>query len=600
MTTYKELFGKAVKYLSTDPDNAQAEGQVWYNSTSGTFKSIVVGAAWSSSGGLGTARYALGKGTTGTQTASIAALGRISTGATGVTEEYNGSGWSTGGTANTARYAVGCFGTQTALVVAGGTPPAQQTVEEYNGSTWTTGTSIPSTARSYLAGFGIETAGAVFGGGSATPVDTVFTTTDEYNGSSWTAGGSLNTGRNRIASTGTLTAGIAATGAVLPFNTASGAAEQYDGTSWTTVTSVNTARYNTAGFGIQTATVIAGGTPSPTATETWDGSSWTTSPATLGTGRNAHSAGGNSGTAGLVFGGNPPGISNTEEYNVSASIITAAAWSSGGNMNTGREGLSGQGLTIDTALATGGGTATTSPGATEEYDGSSWTTTGTMNTGRSFMGSAGIQTAAVVFGGTRFNPPASTPGGTEEYNGSTWTAGNVMTRSPAMRGIAGSGTQTAAIGTGGFPVTNTNSEEYDGSSWTTGNATNTARRNATQSGPSAGALLGAGFYTNNTESYDGTSWTTTPAVNTHATGEYANSRNNSTSLILTFGDDEADSIYDGTTWVTAAALGTPRPRLGGAGTATSALAFGGPGSSTATEEFTGETSALNYKTITTS
>jgi hypothetical protein len=40
MTTYKELFGKAVKYLSTDPDNAQAEGQVWYNSTSGTFKSI--------------------------------------------------------------------------------------------------------------------------------------------------------------------------------------------------------------------------------------------------------------------------------------------------------------------------------------------------------------------------------------------------------------------------------------------------------------------------------------------------------------------------------------------------------------------------------
>jgi hypothetical protein len=175
------------------------------------------------------------------------------------------------------------------------------------------------------------------------------------------------------------------------------------------------------------------------------------------------------------------------------SLVQIKAWSAGGNLNTGREGLSGQGLTIDTALATGGGTSTTSPGATEEYSGFAWTTTGTMNTGRSFMGSAGIQTAAVVFGGTRFNPPASAPGGTEEYNGSTWTAGNVMTRSPAMRGIAGSGTQTAAIGTGGFPVTNTNSEEYDGSSWTTGNATNTARRNATQSGPSAGALLRSRF-----------------------------------------------------------------------------------------------------------
>jgi hypothetical protein len=56
MTTYKELFGKAVKYLSTDPDNAQAEGQVWYNSTSGTFKSIVASAAWSSGSPLITAR----------------------------------------------------------------------------------------------------------------------------------------------------------------------------------------------------------------------------------------------------------------------------------------------------------------------------------------------------------------------------------------------------------------------------------------------------------------------------------------------------------------------------------------------------------------
>jgi hypothetical protein len=60
MTTYKELFGKAVKYLSTDPDNAQAEGQIWYNSTSGTFKSIVSGAAWSSGSPLITARYGNG------------------------------------------------------------------------------------------------------------------------------------------------------------------------------------------------------------------------------------------------------------------------------------------------------------------------------------------------------------------------------------------------------------------------------------------------------------------------------------------------------------------------------------------------------------
>ena len=38
MTTYKEIFGKYVKNYSSDP-TADAEGQVWYNSTSGTFKS---------------------------------------------------------------------------------------------------------------------------------------------------------------------------------------------------------------------------------------------------------------------------------------------------------------------------------------------------------------------------------------------------------------------------------------------------------------------------------------------------------------------------------------------------------------------------------
>jgi hypothetical protein len=60
MTTYKELFGKAVKYLSTDPTD-DIEGQIWYNSTSGTFKTQeLVAAAWASGGNLGTARrYAL-------------------------------------------------------------------------------------------------------------------------------------------------------------------------------------------------------------------------------------------------------------------------------------------------------------------------------------------------------------------------------------------------------------------------------------------------------------------------------------------------------------------------------------------------------------
>jgi len=62
--------------------------------------------------------------------------------------------------------------------------------------------------------------------------------------------------------------------------------------------------------------------------------------------------------------------------------------------------------------------------------------------------------------------------------------------------------------------------------------------------------------------------------------------------------------YDGTTWSSAPNLGTGRyyASLGPIGTQSSALfASGNTGTVTpATEEFTGETTALNYKTITTS
>ena len=52
MTTYKEIFGKPVKVVSTDPTDAGAEGQVWYNSTSGTFKTVLDVGAWSAGGNL--------------------------------------------------------------------------------------------------------------------------------------------------------------------------------------------------------------------------------------------------------------------------------------------------------------------------------------------------------------------------------------------------------------------------------------------------------------------------------------------------------------------------------------------------------------------
>ena len=63
--------------------------------------------------------------------------------------------------------------------------------------------------------------------------------------------------------------------------------------------------------------------------------------------------------------------------------------------------------------------------------------------------------------------------------------------------------------------------------------------------------------------------------------------------------------YDGTAWSTRPSLATSRAGGGGSGTQTAGLTFGGTtdaGSTftTATEEFTGDTTALNYKTLTSS
>ena len=134
MTTYKEIFGKYVKNYSSDP-TSDIEGQIWYNSTSGVFKSNVnAGAAWASGGNMGTARNRLAG--CGTQTAGLAFGGYIGTTVQSATEEYNGSSWTSGGNLGTARYIFqGGAGTQTAGLAFGGSiPPVSAATEEYNGT----------------------------------------------------------------------------------------------------------------------------------------------------------------------------------------------------------------------------------------------------------------------------------------------------------------------------------------------------------------------------------------------------------------------------------------------------------------------------------
>jgi len=91
MTTYKNIHGKKIKFLASDPPAEVAEGQVWYNGTD--FKTSIASLGWSSGGNMGTARYNLSG--CGTQTAALGFGGYIA-GSGGVTlsEEYNGTSYS--------------------------------------------------------------------------------------------------------------------------------------------------------------------------------------------------------------------------------------------------------------------------------------------------------------------------------------------------------------------------------------------------------------------------------------------------------------------------------------------------------------------------
>ena len=624
MADYTEIKGNRIQYLDSDPTLTSAtEGQVWYNTATGTLKGLVQLQAWSSGSPLitGTQQH----GAFGTQSAALSFGGIISGPAnTTNTEEYNGSGWTSGGAMNTARgNLLSSWGVQTAGIVATGSNTGGtnlSNVEEYNGTSWSNKNTI-STARRQAASIGqVTTAGAVAGGYSTTNTNA----TEEFDGTNWTAGGNLNTGRRGFTGSGTLTAGVVYGGYT---TTESATTEEYNGTAWTSGNNINLARNNLAGSsnGPQTSSIAFGGsTPSPVATpatETYDGTSWTTSPATLGTGQNS-SAGAGNGTSALSIGGSQPSPSTnlTEEYNQSINVFTAGAWASGTNLPTAHNNGGGNANSSNDALQFGGGTPGGYQGQTVSYDGSTWTTSpSTLPSLSEQFGCAGVPTDALAFsGGGPSAPLQYMQGTTVEYNGSTWSTTNNVNTLAGSPGGAGSAT-TAGLKFGGnvtpqVPPTSAGNitEEYDGTSWTSVNNMNTGRKDL--GGSSAGtqtaalAISGrnaAATVLNTTEEYDGTSWT---GVNGLITGRYKGGKSGTTSATLYFGgsvppSSTATESFDGTTWATAPSIASARDSAGSGGTSTSGIFMGGNspgGNSAVVEEFTGETSAVTASTLTTS
>jgi len=619
MAAYKDLVGQKITNVTSNPSEPKT-GQMWYNSTDGKLKGLGITEAFSSSSPLVYTNFS--GGTFGTQTAAVIGGGYSPTTnppgagtAKQQTQEYNGSAWSLSGNLNNGRGHLFGFGVETAGVVAAGYPNLN-TTEEYNGSSWTSSNTL-GTGRSGMEGAGVETAGLVFGG-YVGPAGTG--KTESYNGTSWSEESDLtspNPTNYYNAGTGVQTAALRMGGQ------GTNVSEKYDGSSWTAGNNMNTPRAYGGSFGSQTAAFIAGGSNPPstylTAAEKYDGTSFTTSPATLSSPRaiTGQAAGGTSGnTAGIFGGGYSPtdspagdyGNTKAEEYNLSTNTVTAAAWAAGNNLNTARNNLTGCG-TQTAGLGFGGETepGSVSRAETEEYNGSSWSEQSDLNTARFNLAGCGTQTAGLAFGGSS---PSAKVNNSEEYNGSSWTAspGNLNTTRDQM---GGAGIQTAGLAFGGQLPPNamsTATEEYDGSSWTSVNNMGTGRRLMGSGGIQTSAF-GAGGYVDGsgnqtaTEEYDGTNWTAGSALILARHALAGAGASNTAGLV--FGGNSitgATEGYDGTNWSTRPSMATARFRLGGLGTQTLALAFGGssPPIVATTEEFTGETTAGNVTDFTTS
>jgi len=630
VSTYREIIGKKIKAVSSDPSSG-TEGEMWYNSTTGTLRGPAIISAWTSSGPLISLQGDVAN--LGTQTASMIAGGSDNPGSENVdiTQEGNGTGFSLGGTLNTARRGCSGFGTQTAGVCFGGYSTTYTNVtEEYNGTAWTNGNNTPISpgTASWCSGgtltAGIGYTGSYLGPNPSSPNNSKQTI--EYDGTNWADANQLT----RPAGDGANGFGVQTAALCTGQSTITGSpsastlVEEYDGTNWTSGTVTPTASSYGGSGGIQTAGMIFGGASdgSPgyptkvTTTQSWNGTSWSVEPA-LATARMGTQGGPvGSNTASQLMGGSngSTNLTNVENFDSSPTAITAGAWASGENLGTTRRGCAGAG-TQTAALCIGG--EPPRMGNTEKYDGTSWTESGDLNTARNQLASAGTQGAALAFGGEAPTPTNYTE--TETFNGSSWT--EVADMSTARRGHAGFGSQTAAVAAAGFgpPGASTfisATEEWGGSSWTSATAMPTVTAQISGLGTqTAGIIYGGVIPPSDTKvtssfEYDGTNWTTGGAL-LLARSEASQGIGTQTAGLVAGGNTPGPNTatsegYDGTAFSTRPSMSVAK--AGGSGlmsgsTSTAGLMAGGytgTADTGAAEEFTGETSALNIEDFTTS
>ena len=618
MSTYEQLKGLKVKYLSADTSGDRlVEGELFYNSTDFKLKSHISAGVWHSATNYPSVLFRAAA--LGTTTASIIVSGSsTSTNRLTTSHEYNGTGFSAGGTINSARRLLSGSGTQTAgLVFGGATAPADNavsnTTETYDGSSFAEVNNL-NTARQGSAGDGSQTA-TFMAGGTTAPGHTA--ASEDWDGTSWTNLPSINSSRRFLSGNGTPSAAVVFGGETTPTGTPAALrklTEEYNGSSWSEVNDLNTGTATNGSGGIQTALIsFAGRSPSISASaEFYDGTSWTAT-GSLATARSMVSGTGTK-TSAITAGGEGPGdslISNVEEFDLSLATTTGGVWSSGGNINAGRESLFGGGLSQNASWVAGGEAPGSTVNSSEEYNGTAWAEGNNLNTARRGGGTCGSQTAALYSAG--LTGPSGTPvtANSEEYNGTSWSEGDNL--NTARGANANAGVQTSALTVGGSAdgasTTLNNSESYNGTAYSNETVFPSDGYNMTGTGTAETASLFAGGEapypgTNPTvRTWNGSAWTVVSqdlssiVQQTTRGKQFFNSSPYENADII--GGQSSSTFHgnwNGTVWSTRASMSAGR-QAAGSGTAASGLATSGAKPSTATEEWDGEVTANVAKTV---
>jgi len=242
-----------------------------------------------------------------------------------------------------------------------------------------------NTARRSLGGAGTQSAALSFGGTTGS----VSAVTEKFNGSAWSATGSLNTGRYTLAGSGTQSAALSFGGFI---SSSSAVTEKFNGSTWSNSGNLNTARYALSGCGIQSAALSFGGSNGYTTTEKFNGSTWSTNAGwNMNDSRYYHAGTGLQDSALAISGLLSTPLATSEKFN-------GSTWISTGNLNIARSGLGAAGIQNESS-AFGGQSNSGLLNTTEKFNGTLWSIAESLNVARQYTVGMGTQSAALCSGG---------------------------------------------------------------------------------------------------------------------------------------------------------------------------------------------------------